>query len=323
MVMPDISVVIPLWNKESHVGNTIRSVIGQTYKEFEVIVVNDGATDRSPEIVRSFRDPRIRLIDQENAGTAAARNRGIAEARGELIAFIDSDDEWMPAFIETVTGLQRKYPEAGAFATSYVLKMQAGHFERPKLCHVPASPWEGLLPNYFLSALSRNPAIMPSSIMIRKDVLEKIGGFSPGVYLEDIDTWAKIAFEYPIAWSSRVGMIFHRDVSNSQMNTATISRDLAVIETLRKGLLNHSNLPEKDINNLIGHYYKFSAMLYERGGDRRNAIRCINKSIYYSRGPLLLKPLILRCLFAARMRSFDPIYSLMLLYRKYFYRIRE
>ena len=90
-----ISVVIPLYNKKKQIAYTLQSVFTQTFQDFEIVVVDDGSTDNSVEEVEKFDDSRIRLIHQTNAGVSAARNRGIGEARGELIAFLDADDEKM------------------------------------------------------------------------------------------------------------------------------------------------------------------------------------------------------------------------------------
>jgi glycosyltransferase involved in cell wall biosynthesis len=97
---PLVSVVIPVYNTERYVADTVRSVLNQTYRHLDVIIVIDGSTDRSLEICRGFDDPRIRIIEQENRGLAGARNRGIREARGELIGFLDSDDEWLSEKVE-------------------------------------------------------------------------------------------------------------------------------------------------------------------------------------------------------------------------------
>ena len=93
-----ISVVIPLYNKEKYIKRAIESVLNQTFQKFEIIVVNDGSTDKSAEIVQNIKDPRIRLINQKNAGVSAARNRGIQEAKYEYIAFLDADDFWEKIF---------------------------------------------------------------------------------------------------------------------------------------------------------------------------------------------------------------------------------
>ena len=93
-----ISVVIPLYNKEEQIADTLQSIFAQTFQDFEIVIVDDGSTDNSVEEVEKFDDSRIRLIHQTNAGVSAARNRGIEEARGELIAFLDADDEWKPEY---------------------------------------------------------------------------------------------------------------------------------------------------------------------------------------------------------------------------------
>ena len=107
-----ISVVIPLYNKERYIARAIQSALGQTYGDFELIVVDDGSTDGSVDIVSQFADTRLRLINQANAGVGAARNRGIKDAKYELITFLDADDEWMPDFLETVLELREEFPEA-------------------------------------------------------------------------------------------------------------------------------------------------------------------------------------------------------------------
>ncbi|MGI6022871.1 MAG: glycosyltransferase family 2 protein, partial [Methanoculleus sp.] len=94
--MPEVSVVIPLYNKAPYIARALASVITQTCQGFEVIVIDDGSTDGGAEIVRRLDDTRIRVIRQENRGVSAARNRGIESARTDFIAFLDADDEWMP-----------------------------------------------------------------------------------------------------------------------------------------------------------------------------------------------------------------------------------
>ena len=111
-----ISVVIPLYNKEKKIEYTLKSVFTQTFQNFEIVIVDDGSTDNSVEEVEKFTDSRIRLIHQTNAGVSAARNRGIEAASGELIAFLDADDVWMPEYLATQYGLYQKYPECSVYA---------------------------------------------------------------------------------------------------------------------------------------------------------------------------------------------------------------
>jgi glycosyltransferase involved in cell wall biosynthesis len=112
---PIVSVVIPAYNAARTIEETVSSVLAQTFRRFELIIVNDGSADRTAEIIRTrfINDPRVSLIDQKNAGTAAARNAGIAAARSTLIAPIDSDDLWHPTYLEKQVGTLQRYPRAG------------------------------------------------------------------------------------------------------------------------------------------------------------------------------------------------------------------
>lgn len=111
-----ISVVIPLYNKAHTIVNTLNTVLNQIYRDFEVVIVNDGSTDNGVEVIKqNFNDSRIRIINQKNAGVSAARNRGVEEAKGNWIAFLDGDDEWHPEYLSTMYGLIKKYPNAGLF----------------------------------------------------------------------------------------------------------------------------------------------------------------------------------------------------------------
>jgi cellulose synthase/poly-beta-1,6-N-acetylglucosamine synthase-like glycosyltransferase len=113
-----VSVVIPLYNKARHIARAVQSVRGQTWQDFEIIVVDDGSTDGSGDVVRQIADARFRLITQLNGGECAARNRGIAEAACDVVAFLDADDEWLPAFLETVVALRQRFPDCGMYATA-------------------------------------------------------------------------------------------------------------------------------------------------------------------------------------------------------------
>ena len=106
-----ISVIIPLYNKEKIIERTIQSVLSQDYDDFELIVVNDGSTDNSAEIVRKVQDSRLRLLHQENGGPSKARNTGAKHAQGEWIVFLDADDELLPDALNTFVSIIRKHPD--------------------------------------------------------------------------------------------------------------------------------------------------------------------------------------------------------------------
>jgi len=108
--MPNLSVVIALFNKAAYIKRTIESILWQTVLPQEIIIVDDGSTDGGGEIVESFQNPRIRLIRQKNQGVSVARNNGVKESKGELIAFLDADDAWKPRFLEVILNLKQKIP---------------------------------------------------------------------------------------------------------------------------------------------------------------------------------------------------------------------
>ena len=108
-----------MYNKKKYISRAVNSVLKQIYTNFELIVIDDGSTDNGANEVQKNKDNRIKIIHQNNQGVSAARNRGIDEAKGELVAFLDADDEWKHNFLVTIITLREKYPQAGAFATAY------------------------------------------------------------------------------------------------------------------------------------------------------------------------------------------------------------
>ena len=114
-----ISVIIPLYNKEKYIQRTITSALNQETLADEILVIDDGSTDQSAHKVREIQDPRVRLIQQPNAGECAARNRGLEEARNKLVALLDADDEWKPGFLTHIQRLYRNFPDCGIYATAF------------------------------------------------------------------------------------------------------------------------------------------------------------------------------------------------------------
>lgn len=200
--LPAVSVVMPLYNKEREVGRAVASVLAQTVEDFELVVVNDGSTDGSLAVVLAVADPRIRLVEQENAGVSAARNRGVAAARADVIAFLDADDEWKPEFLETIVRLRSLFPSCEVFATSYMLQEATGVCRTAAIRGIPAYPCEGTLADYFHVAAHSDPPICSSSVAITRKALLAIGGFPEGISSgEDLLTWARLASRFDIAYN--------------------------------------------------------------------------------------------------------------------------
>jgi glycosyltransferase involved in cell wall biosynthesis len=206
------SVIIPLFNKGRYIVRTIDSVLTQTFPDFEIIVIDDGSTDDGPALVRHIQDPRIRLIQQENAGAAVARNTGVSHARSDLIAFLDADDEWSPLHLETLGRLQEKFPGAGCYATACKMIDWDGAVRYLHYRSIPPAPWEGIIPNYFQAAARSEPVVTATSSGVRKAVFQEVGGFPPGrKWGEDPDLWLRIALKYPVAFSWAGEALWHND----------------------------------------------------------------------------------------------------------------
>jgi len=216
---PFFSVIIPLYNKAKYIKNAIRSILQQSYDNYEIIVIDDGSTDRGPDIVNKINNYRIRLSKQDNQGVSAARNTGIENARYEIIAFLDADDEWMPGHLEVLTRLAIKYPEAAAYATAYQIKEKHGQTRVLNFKAIPPLPWEGIIPDYFKSVSSGPELIWTSAVAVRKGIFKNIGNFNIGLKNgEDADMWLRIALEYPIVFSSEVTAVYNLEDENSAAN---------------------------------------------------------------------------------------------------------
>lgn len=205
-----ISVVVPLYNKEKQIAHTLQSVFNQTFQDFEIVIVDDGSTDGSVAEVAKYSDSRIRLIRQTNAGVSAARNRGIEEARYDLIAFLDADDEWKPEYLATQYYLSQKYPDCNVFACNYEFRDTEGKVTPTIIRKLPFTSNDGILTNYFEVASCSHPPICSISIMVKKQAIQKIGGFPVGIKSgEDLLTWARLAVRGKIAYSKLALAVFH------------------------------------------------------------------------------------------------------------------
>lgn len=202
------SVVIPLYNKELSITNTVQSVLDQTNQNFEIVIINDGSTDNSIKAVEAINDSRIRLIHQENQGVSAARNRGIKEARFEWIAFLDGDDLWKPNHLEEITKMMKLYPEKKIFVTSFVYSDNRPMFKHPRTTPIFK------IENYFKEALKES--LMWTSIVVaNKECFGKVGGFNIELTNgEDLDLWCRLAKYYSIIKSNCITAIYRVDAEN-------------------------------------------------------------------------------------------------------------
>jgi glycosyltransferase involved in cell wall biosynthesis len=190
LAMPRVSVVIPAYNAQRFVAETIAAVKAQSYQDLEIIVVDDGSTDQTASIAESFEG--VRCIRKPNGGVSSARNRGVAEARGELLAFVDSDDVWHPDKLRHQVALMDLHPEL-------VLGITASSSDRSLMEAVPRLP-EGQLPNHRIieqfEEVFLNPYLGMSGVIVRKAAFDVVNGFDQTLpFAEDVDFYLRLLFK--------------------------------------------------------------------------------------------------------------------------------
>ena len=177
-----ISIIIPVYNKSHYIVETLHSVINQTYGNWEAIVIDDGSTDNSADMIRTVTDSRIHFYQQDNHGVSYTRNRGIHLAKGDYIALLDADDEWFPDYLETMMELVVKYPDYAVFCVAQkdrpIHTLPHGVSIITDYCTYPYIFWTG-------------------SMLIKKEVYNEIGNFKINIQLgEDNDMWLRISCKY-------------------------------------------------------------------------------------------------------------------------------
>ncbi|MCL6429410.1 MAG: glycosyltransferase family 2 protein [Anaerolineae bacterium] len=204
-----ISVVMPAYNAGQWIGRAIESVLAQTPPPLELIVVDDGSSDTTPNVCVRYSH-RIRYIRQQNRGAAAARNTGIRAARGELVAFLNADDEWCDGFLEAIARLRDRFPEAGAYATGFRCILPGGRCFDAVLSD-PSGP--RLIRDYFAHSLA-GPFMYTSSIAVPRSVFSQVGYFAEGEPMgEDLDMWGRIALAFPVAYWAQPLALYHQEAS--------------------------------------------------------------------------------------------------------------
>ena len=187
--MPKISIVIPAYNAEQTILETIKSVQQQTFTDFELIVINDGSKDRTLELLQNVKDERLKIFSYENGGVSVARNRGFSHTTGEFIAFLDADDLWTSDKLELQLAALKQHPEAG-IAYSWTYNMS----ETGALIHPVEPVFSG---NVYANLLLWNFISNGSNPLIRRQAIESVGEFDSSFsYCADLDFYLRLAARY-------------------------------------------------------------------------------------------------------------------------------
>ncbi len=216
---PLVSVIIPCYNGEAFLQEAIESALAQSYHRVEVIVVDDGSTDSSPEIAQKFP---VQYIRQPNRGLTSSRNRGVRESRGSYIVFLDADDRLRPQAIEIGLRVLARRPECAMVVGDHLFVSENGaHLSDSRKNCLAASHYEALLKSNFIE--------MISSVLFRRSVLDEVGGFDTELRVaEDYELYLRIAREYPICCHPAVVAEYRKHQANVSHNS-----ELMLTTTLR------------------------------------------------------------------------------------------
>lgn len=237
---PYFSIIIPLYNKETHIKSTIQSVLDQTFQDFEVIVVNDGSRDGSKSVLASFSDDKIYYYEQENQGVSASRNLAISKAKSNYIALLDADDLWEPTYLETIYQLIQSFPEHYVFATSVLIETPNDVI--PSIYSIDNLKDNDVCVLDYFESSTINSLLTSSSVVLHKSVFEKIGIYNTSIKNgEDTDLWIRIGIHYQIVFKNQA-LVTYRFQEQSLSNNATRLIDkpaldnYAQLETTNRGL---------------------------------------------------------------------------------------
>lgn len=246
--MPKVTVIIPTYNAIEYLPDAVKSALGQTFVDVEVVIINDGSSDHTEEWIQQQTDARITLISQANQGKSAARNTGILRAQGDYLAFLDADDYWEPTKLAKQVAYLDEHPQVGLIYTWTALADETGQpTGRIISPHAEGNVWKQLLQDNILTC--------GSTPMVRRECFQTVGLFADNLPLaQDWDMWIRIAAEYPFAVIKEPLTRYRHHPTNTskqlqamqQCNTRVLERALAAasedVSAVRAKAYNSLNL---------------------------------------------------------------------------------
>lgn len=213
------SVIIPLYNKAPYVAKAIESVLGQTYRDFEVIVIDDGSTDQSLEVAKTFENKSITIISQPNSGVSTARNNGVKIAKHPYICFLDADDWWHPTFLEEMKRVITDFPDAGIYGSGYYIVKNGK--ERIAPIGVPQGFERGIIDYCEVYAKTLCMPLTSISVVIPKHIFDEEEGFKSQLkFGEDFDLWIRIALKHKVILVNKPLAYYNQDVDVNNRGVA-------------------------------------------------------------------------------------------------------
>lgn len=275
--LPRVSVIIPVYNGEKYLQQTLESVFAQTYTDYEVIVIDDGSTDSTPQILESYKDS-IRYVSQENQGVSAARNHGLYLARGELVAFLDADDLFLPHKLAKQVAVFDKFPDLGIVNSGFRILNDADNT-------IIEVKWWKDIPKLHNEAWLLYKPVLPSAMMFRRFWLEKVGGFDRRFFAgEDIDiTLRMVAEGCQAQWLSEVTACYR--VHSSSVTRANTPKQVENTEAMLNNFFARPDLPDSiRVLEAKSRYQSlvWMAWLLYHTGYRTEMVTYLEKSLAYT-----------------------------------------
>jgi glycosyltransferase involved in cell wall biosynthesis len=280
---PRVSVVIPAYNAAPHIGAAIDSVVGQTYTDLEIIVVDDGSVDNTAAVLQTYNG-KIRYVRQENRGVSSARNHGIRVARGELIAFLDADDTWLPDKLELQTRFLSVHEEAALVFGDLELVVD-GQVVEPSYLALKKNAWwsnrDSVLVKDAFARLVEENVVSTSTTLISSRALQQVGPFDEDLSTaEDLDLWLRVAASFPIGCIPRVMCRKHVLRSSLSADYARTSKDfLAVLNKYATGVLPSRREHEPVIRSMVAQLQFDVGYSFLEADDLANARRHFGRSL--------------------------------------------
>lgn len=235
MVTPLISVVIPLYNKAKFVSETLESVLQQDYSNLEILVVNDASTDYSLEVIKTYSDSRIKIINNEtNQGLSASRNIGIKKSKGDLIALLDADDTWAPHYLSIINALYQKFPNQVFYGTDFLeIFSKKGAFRTQKNINKTDNNAFVIVSDFFEA--SKSQAILcPSSMVINKKIASDHMFNKAVTYAEDVDFYIRFFTNNSLAYFNKPLVFKKANISNQITRLSISNRQIPNLNSLQE-----------------------------------------------------------------------------------------
>ncbi len=288
MITMRFSVIIPLYNKAPYVGKALRSVLDQTFTDYELIVVDDGSMDESARVaeeVLSKADVDCQLIRQVNAGVSAARNNGVARSKGDYLCFLDADDWWAPSFLAEMSALIDEYPDAGIYGTGYIIVNETKRKTRVAPLGLEPGFEKGYIDYCRVYAKTMAMPLTSISVAMPRRVFDEMGGFPAGVKLgEDFLLWVRTALHDKVAFLNKPLAFYNQDVDVRFRAVGRLHEPRAHM-LWNMGFLEEEEKDNPDLKQLIDNLRTINLISYLLHGQYREDARRELAKVDWTRQP--------------------------------------